>query len=115
VRIRELIPCVDRMRRQCQRMSEAHARALTRVQSIQFSAYTNATFADTSRIVGEAALSLAFDDCADADGQYPCLRSGVLTPASAFGLGLMDRLEAHGMRLTHERLASDELPAAAQR
>lgn len=66
--------------------------------------------ADTSRIVAEAALSLAFDDPEDlARGcRYPPRRSGVLTPAAAFGLKLVDRLGEHGMRLTHERIAENE-------
>ena len=68
------------------------------------------THADTSRIVAEAALSLAFDDPEDlARGcRYPPRRSGVLTPAAAFGLKLVDRLGQHGMRLTHERIAEKE-------
>jgi hypothetical protein len=50
----------------------------------------------TSRMVLEAGLCLALDakDC-DAAG---CKSSGVLTPASAMGLVLMDRLRAAGLK-----------------
>ena len=45
----------------------------------------------TSMMIGESALSLAFDDPDDG------LDGGVLTPASAFGHTLIDRLEDAGM------------------
>lgn len=50
----------------------------------------------TAIMLGESALSLARDDLPE--------RAGVLTPASAMGEALVDRLRAQGFTLTVERL-----------
>ena len=53
-------------------------------------------YAATSVMLGESALCLALDE--------PASGGGVLTPASALGTRLVDRLRAAGARLTTERL-----------
>lgn len=45
---------------------------------------------------GQSALSLACDDLPD--------RAGVLTPATAFGSAILDRLRAHGFTVSCRRL-----------
>ena len=49
-------------------------------------------YAATAVMMGESALCLALDQLPD--------RFGVLTPASAMGTALVDRLRAAGMTLT---------------
>jgi short subunit dehydrogenase-like uncharacterized protein len=53
-------------------------------------------YALTAVMMGQSALSLAFDEIPD--------RAGVLTPATALGLPLVERLRAQGMELSVTRL-----------
>ncbi|HEY0240326.1 MAG TPA: saccharopine dehydrogenase NADP-binding domain-containing protein [Friedmanniella sp.] len=53
----------------------------------------------TAVLLGESALALAFDDLPDA--------AGVLTPMTGIGVGLADRLRAHGFEVGVRRLDSN--------
>lgn len=67
----------------------------------RFTGQQDPGYGDTSIMVAEAALSLAFDDFKSEENNrlYTPLQGGVLTPASAFGLTLMHRLSSFGMKL----------------
>ena len=64
-----------------------------------FSAQGDPGYKATAVLLGESGLSLAFDDKRLSE------LSGILTPATAMGEPLADRLRAAGMTITVERLA----------
>lgn len=57
-----------------------------------FGADADPGYSATAIMLGESALALAFDDLPD--------RAGVLTPATAIGTGIADRLRSHGFTIT---------------
>lgn len=67
------------------------ARYLTRIAAAYDPGYSG-----TAVMFGQSTLSLACDDLPD--------RAGVLTPATAFGAALVDRLRAHGFTVSCRRL-----------
>ena len=67
------------------------ARYLTRIAAAYDPGYSG-----TAVMFGQSALSLACDDLPD--------RAGVLTPATAFGSAILDRLRAHGFTVSCRRL-----------
>ena len=71
-------------------------------------------YAETAKMLSECALCLLPHPppatAAVASYYPPCLAGGVLTPATAAGLGLVDRLVARGMTF---RVVDDEPGAVA--
>ena len=94
-----------------QRMQETgHFRMVITAHTTSGTAYRTVVSADkdpgygaTAVMLGQSALCLALDRAL-----LPS-RAGVLTPATAMGMPLVDRLRAHGMTLQCERIADRDL------